>query len=124
MDNLTIFTNEFETLKGQFVISHDTVKRFIGIVEDQWDYYYVLYDGRKITFDTCLSRITALKGYIKDDDYAEMIRLAKINHFDQPDLWKNKSPEEIAEFNQKHKEEVLKFDDVTRFVLGPYWDII
>ena len=45
MDNLTIFTNEYNDLKGQMVISSDKVYRFIGLAEDEHDYYYVLYDN-------------------------------------------------------------------------------
>jgi hypothetical protein len=122
MDNLTIFTNEFNELKGQMVLCHDRVYRFIGLADDDEDYYYALYDGRKITLHTCLSRITPLKGHIIQRDYDEMIRLAKLNHFDQSELWGNKTTDEIAEFNRKHKEEVTTWKD-TRFICGPCWDL-
>ena len=35
MNNLEIFTNEFNNLKGQFVICSDRVLRFIGIADDE-----------------------------------------------------------------------------------------
>jgi hypothetical protein len=122
MDNLTIITNKFNELKGQFVICNDRVYRFIGIADDDEDWYYALYDGRKFTLHSCVGSITPLKGYILEKHYNEMIRLAKINHFDQPDLWMNKNPEEMEEFNEKHKVEITSWKD-TRFICGPYWDI-
>lgn len=123
MDNLTIITNQFNELKGQMVICSDRVLRFIGIADDDEDYYYVLYDGRKITLHSCVGRITMLKGYILDKDYNEMVRLAKINHFDQPTLWGNKVSEDAIEFNEKHKSEITTWDKKTRIILGPCWDL-
>jgi hypothetical protein len=51
-----------------------------------------------------------------------MIRIAKLNHYDQPSLWgTNKN---IAEFNEKHKEELTSdWDKNTKFILGPYWEL-
>jgi len=122
-DNLTIFTKEFEEMKGQYVLSYCEAYRLIGIVDDTEDYYYCLYDGRKLRLTTCLTRITPLKGYIRDDDYNEMIRLAKLNHFDQPTLW-GQNDEKIKEFNEEHKNELTKnWDENTKFILGPYWEL-
>jgi len=121
-DNLTLITNEFENLKGQYVLVDCESFRLIGIVEDEHDYYYCLYDGRKLKLTTCLMRITPLKSYIIEDHYNEMIRIAKLNHYDQPSLWgTNKN---IAEFNEKHKEELTSdWDKNTKFILGPYWEL-
>jgi hypothetical protein len=121
MDNKTIIQKEYESLKGQFVLSHDRVYRLIGLSEDQWDYYYVLYDGRKITFATCVGRITPLKGFIRNYDYNEMIRLAKLNHYDQPTVYDTN--EDMTEFNKKHKEEVTTTEDDMKFISGPFWDL-
>jgi hypothetical protein len=121
-DNLTLITNEFENLKGQYVLVDCESFRLIGIVEDEHDYYYCLYDGRKLKLTTCLMRITPLKGYIIEDHYNEVIRIAKLNHYDQPSLWgTNKN---ISEFNEKHKEELTSdWDKNTKFILGPYWEL-
>lgn len=119
-DNLTIFKGEYEKLKGQHVISNDKVYRFIGIVDDEFDYYYCLYDGRKLYLHSCVGRVTPLKSYILDDHYAEFIRLAKINHYDQVDLYMNKDHERMEEFNIKHKEHLL--EDLV-FISGPCWDL-
>ena len=122
MNNLEIITNEFNQLKGQFVICSDQVYRLLGIADDDEDWYYALYDGRRITLHSCVGRVTPLKGYIRKKDYDEMIRLAKINHYDQSDLWMNKNPEEMSEFNKKHKDEITTWDK-TRFILGPHWEL-
>jgi len=121
MDSKTHILKEYEELKGQFVLSHDRVYRFIGISEDQHDYYYVLYDGRKITCATCVGRITPLKGFIRQDDYNEMVRLAKLNHHDQPTVYGSK--EDMTEFNRKHKEEVTTWDEGNNFIVGPFWEL-
>lgn len=122
-DNLTLITNEFEEFKGQHVLIDCQVFRIIGIVEDEHDYYYCLYDGRKLKLTTCLMRLTPLKGYIIQEDYNNMIHMAKLNHFDQPSLWGTKD-EKIKEFNDKHKEELIQnWDENTRFILGPCWDL-
>ena len=39
-NNLKLILQEFEELKGQFVINHETVERFIAIGTDDDDYYY------------------------------------------------------------------------------------
>jgi hypothetical protein len=114
-DNLTIITNEFNSFKGQFVICSGQVYRFIGIADDDEDWYYVLYDGRKITLHSCVGSITPLKGYIYDDHYDEMIRLAHLNHYDL-------LSEIFSELIEQHKKEVTDWKD-TRFILGPHWEL-
>jgi hypothetical protein len=115
MDNLTIITKEFNELKGQFVICSDQVYRLLGIADDDEDWYYVLYDGRKITLHSCVGRITPLKGYILEDHYKEMIRLAHYNHYDL-------LGEAFADFVEQHKKDVTDWQG-TRFILGPHWDL-
>ena len=123
MDNLTIFKNQFEELKGQMVICSNRVFRFIGIADDGDDYYYALYDGRKITLHSCVGSITRLKGYILDRDYNEMVRLAKLNHFDQPTSWGNEVSEETIKSSEDHKAEITKWGQETKFIVGPCWDL-
>jgi hypothetical protein len=122
MTNLEIFTNEYETLKGQFVLVDNQTFRFIGIGEDDMDYYYVLYDGRTLRLTTCLQRLTPLKGFILEDHYNEMVRIAKLNHYDQLTLWGSKD-DSLSEFNEKHKEELTNGWNDTKFILGPHWEL-
>jgi len=82
-DNLKIFLAEFEELKGQFVILNDKVSRLVAIAEDQHDYYYITYDGRKLTWHTCLCNVVRLKGYIRDEDYEMFEHDADLNHIDR-----------------------------------------
>lgn len=83
-NNLKIILDEFEQLKGQFIItmSH-TIERLVAIGDDEEDYYWVTWDGRNLHWSSCVGRIIPLKGYLRDDDYNELIRLAKLNHSDQ-----------------------------------------
>jgi len=122
-DNLKLITEEYENLKGQHVISSDKVYRLIGIGDDGDDWYYALYDGREVTLASCVGSVVPLKGYILDKHYNEMIRIAKMNDFDQPGLWMNKNPEEMKVFNEEHKKEVTSWS-CTKLILGPCWDLI
>jgi len=72
----------FEKLKGQHILISNSVLRFIGIGEDDDDYLYILWDGRKVSYHTILERMTELKGKIDDKDYNEIVRLSKLNHID------------------------------------------
>ena len=121
-NNLKIFTEEVNRLQGQFVLCDNVVYRLIGLADDTEDYYYVLYNGRKLKLTTCLMRITPLKGYILEDHYNEIIRMARLNHYDQPTLYGTK--EDISEFNEEHKNELIGgWSDDTKFIIGPFWEI-
>lgn len=83
-NNLKLILNEFEQLKGQFVITMDwKVERLVAIGEDDMDYYYITYNGRKLKWNTCVGRLVQLKGKIDDDDYNEFERIADLNHYDR-----------------------------------------
>lgn len=113
-ENLKKIGEEFNNLKGQFVISGYSVYRLIGILDDTEDYYYALYDGRKIEYHSCVGRIFPLKGYLRESDYQEMIRIAGLNHYDQIDL----------PANQNHKDSLIKqLSEKDVFIEGPYWDL-
>ncbi len=83
-DTLKIILDEFEAHKGEFVItmSH-RIERFIGVGTDNQDYYYITYDGRKITWNTCVGHLIYLKGKLDDKDYEHFIRIADLNHYDK-----------------------------------------
>jgi hypothetical protein len=84
MNNKELILNEFEQLKGQFVITESwEVERLVAIGEDEMDYYYITYDGRKLKFHTCVGRIIPLKGKIDDKHYNEFERIANLNHYDR-----------------------------------------
>lgn len=99
-DNKKIILEEFESLKGQLVIAGDwKVKRLIAVVEDDMDYYWLFYDGRKFSLDSCLCRVVPLKGRIADKDYNEFVRIAYLNHWDIVSYGKDDC--------ELHKEEII-----------------
>ena len=125
-DNLTRILQEFEELKGQFVINHNTVERFIGIGTDDDDYYYITYNGRETKWNTCVGSIVPLKGKIDDKHYNEFIRLAKINHFDQPNLWIPRTDEDkqkMLESSISHKNEISKVNGTDKYLTDICWDL-
>lgn len=84
-DNLTIFKNFFDVRKGQFVIINHKVERFVGLGDDGEDYYYLTYDGREITWNSCVGHIIPLRGAIKKEEYNYLKHISKLNDYDQVD---------------------------------------
>lgn len=121
MDNITRISHEYNSLKGQLVLCGDSVYRLIGIADDDEDYYYILYDGRQVTLHSCVGRIMPLKGYLRQEDYNEMIRLVKLNHLDQPTFFGG--DEKASEYAEQHKTDATNWKN-TRFIHGPYWELI
>lgn len=123
VDNRKLILEQFEELKGQFVITDShAIQRLIAIGDDDMDYYYVTYDGRRLYWNTCVGRIMPLKGYLRDKDYNELVRLAKLNHYDQPSLY-GKLPEEWKEFSNNHKEEMMSLKGDDKFISEVCWDL-
>jgi len=84
VDNKTLILQEFDKLKGQFIITMMyKVERLVAIAEDDMDYYYITYNGRKLTWNTCVGSIIPLKGYIKDEYYNEFERMSDLNDYDK-----------------------------------------
>jgi hypothetical protein len=79
---------EFETLKGQLVITdYHKVVKLVAIGECPEDYYYVVYDGKHLAWTSCLTRIIQLKGKIDDQDYFELERVYELNSLANESLW-------------------------------------
>ena len=127
-DNLKRILKEFEELKGQFVISGFDIQRLIAIGDDGEDYYYILWNGKRTLWTTCVGSIVPLKGYIKDVAYKELVRIAKLNDNDSPFLWDpqtDEAKEEVLKFNKQAKEEVEnQFKNGDKLIAGIFWDII
>lgn len=120
-ENLKIFLSEFENLKGQFVINDLwQIERLIAIGEDNMDYYYVTFDGRNIHWNTCVGHIMPLKGYLRDEDYNHLIRIAKLNHYDQLVI-NNKG--NIDEFIKSFEEETSTYTHGERFLTEICWTL-
>jgi hypothetical protein len=116
-DNKTLILAEFEKLKGQFVINACwEIERLIAVGEDEMDYYWITYNGRKLKWNTCVGGLMPLKGHLRDKDYAELIRLAKLNHYDQATLWSNSEPEKFQEACDNHIKDLLTLPEDHRFL--------
>jgi hypothetical protein len=112
MDNKTLMLQEFEELKGQFVITSSwKIERLVAIGEDEHDYYYVTYNGRKLKWNTGVGRLMKLKGKLDDKDYNELVRIAKLNHFDQITIWGNKEPEKFKTLQANHIRDLLTLEE-------------
>jgi hypothetical protein len=123
-DNKTLIIKKFEELKGQFVINASwDIERLVAVGEDDMDYYWVTYDGRKFKWNTCVGRLMPLKGHLRKEDYNELVRLARLNHFDQVTVWGNKTLEEAEQFNRQHKNELMKTLTDENFLTDICWDL-
>ena len=79
---------------------------------------------RQVNIRASVSRLMPLKGFLRDEDYKELVRLAKLNHFDQIGLWGNDKPEEISQFNEAHKKEITKIKEPDEFLTEIFWKLI
>lgn len=122
--NLKLILEEFEVLKDQFVITQShRIERLIAIGSDEMDYYWVTYDGRKLTWNTCVGGLVPLKGYLREKDYSNLIRSAKLNHGDQTSLWFKKENETSAEARKNHKDKLTLFKGEDKFLTDICWDL-
>lgn len=125
-DNKTLLINQFKENCGQFIIMGNNVVRFIGIADDEEDYYYVTYDGRQINWHSAVGSYTVLKGKIDEKDYNDLIRMAKLNHFDQDDFF---SPSTDAQkekqklFAMSHKLEISKVSGNDKYIVPLHWEL-
>jgi hypothetical protein len=123
--NLKQILEEFESLKGQFVITSGwKIERLVAIGSDDQDYYWITYNGRKMTWNTCVGRVMPLKGHLRDNDYLELCRLARLNHFDQIGVWCGKNEEDTKKFNEDHKREITAIQDPDKYLTVIHWDIV
>ena len=109
-NSLKRILDEFNSLKGPYVLNEcNEVMRLIAIGDDQEDYYYILYDGKRTYWCTCVGWIAQLKNKIDDKAYERLLRSARLNHYDQITYFGNKDPEhqELKKFNEEHKKSIL-----------------
>ena len=80
-----LIIKKYQEHQGQFVMLSSSldVVRIVSIAEDEWDYLWVGWDGRKFKLYTCLEHIIPLKGHLRDSDYNILVKDAKLNHYDQ-----------------------------------------
>jgi len=124
MDNKTLILREFEELKGQFVITASwKIERLVAIGEDDMDYYWITYNGRKFQWNTCVGRIMPLKGHLRDKDYNELVRLAELNHFDMVTRWGKEITEEVKDFVRQHKNELMQLPKDHKFLSDLCWEL-
>jgi hypothetical protein len=114
-NNLKRILEEFEDLKGQFVINGTEVMRYIAVATDDEDYYHVLYDGRKVIWSSCVGSVIPLKGRLAEKDYHSLVRLAQLNDFDQQEDESRKNAE---------REHITKCGENDKYLTPFYWDFI
>jgi hypothetical protein len=127
-NNLEIILRQFESLKGQLIITETgSIERLIAIGEDDWDYYYITYDGRKTRWNTCVGKIIALKGFLRTEDYNHLIHSAELNHNDQLKGFSGRESKErkneLLEFVEYHKKTIIEIIPPDRYLTEICWDL-
>ena len=118
----TIILRKFNEIKGQFIITSGwEIERLVAIGEDDMDYYWITYNGRKLSWNSCVGRIIPLRGYLRDEDYNGLVRLAELNHFDQITRWDHRNSGESESATIDHKNELMKIQDNERFLTYFCW---
>ncbi len=79
--NLRELKKELEPFRNTLVIDvFDKVVRLVDVVDDEDDYYWV-YDSRQGVYQSsCVCGWIPLKGFIKEKEYNEMIRVWNLNN--------------------------------------------
>jgi hypothetical protein len=121
---------EFEQYKGQFVINDDwKVVRLIAVADDEFDYYWVYWDGRKIQWATCCGGFVPLKGKVDDKYYERFIHLAYWNHYDLIGLNKKDEKDETKQAMWKTMRDRVKMDVINakgkdKYITDICWEIV
>lgn len=122
-ESLKRILSEFEQLKGQHVITKSyVVERLIAIGTDDEDYYWITYNGRKFTWNTCVGRIIALNGKIEDKEYNGFIGCAKLNHRDIVGELCDKTYKWLGN-TEEVKNKLTTFAGNDRLLTEPCWDL-
>jgi hypothetical protein len=126
--NLKLIMDEFERMKGQFVITQSwAIERLVAIGEDDFDYYYITYDGRKFSWNSCVGRLIPLKGWLRFEDYSEILRLARLNHWDQMSnfakLENEDQKNEVLKAINQHKKEITSIKEPDKFLTEICWTL-
>lgn len=114
----TSIYKQFQELKTQFVIttSH-TIERLVAVGTDDYDYYWITYDGRKLTWSSCVGKIIPLKGFLKDEHYRDFEISAVLNH---QDYFVLKSDETDMTIENYKAYLISKFGSVDRLLTNLY----
>lgn len=123
MDNKTKILGYFKEHKGEHVLRDNKIYQFVGLIEDDYDYYYVLFDGFNYMLATCVGRLTWLREKIDQDDYDDFIRLAKLNFRTSPEFANSLGDLDMWYYSEKFKEELtIKIKDTGKLLTELYWD--
>lgn len=73
------FQKEFDSMKGQMVLYDDKVYHWIGIGEDDHDFFYILLNRDKLMLGSPIAGVWQLKDKIDERHYKDLIHTAKYN---------------------------------------------
>jgi len=82
MVTLEDLKNELEPYKNTLVIGlYQEVMRLVDVIEDEVDYYWVVDTYKGILhYSCCGCGWIPLKGFIKDGDYDQLVRIWNLNN--------------------------------------------
>lgn len=81
-DNLTHILAKYEANAGSLIIDPSMkVVQLVAVGGDKYDYYWITYNGREVSWTSCVGGIIRLKDTILDHEYDSLIRRCKLNYF-------------------------------------------
>lgn len=80
MTTLELLKKECEELQGQFVLTiENKVTRLVGLGTDSEDIYYLLYNGKELSWMSVVCGVVPLKKYLPEGYYRRMVQIARRN---------------------------------------------
>ena len=80
MTTLELLKKECEELQGQFILTiENKVTRLVGLGTDSEDIYYLLYNGKELSWMSAVCGVIPLKKYLPEGYYRRMVQIARRN---------------------------------------------
>ncbi len=111
--------DEWNHHKGEMVLYNSRVYHLIGLGEDDMDYYWILHDGNKQLWGSCVCGMVWIKGKIDDRDYQNFIQVYRLNV-----LYCTKhDSSEHTKWKESYRDYISKeFSSYGRILYGPEFD--
>lgn len=129
-DDVEQLKDFFKAHRGQHMITPNmTIERLVALGTDETDYYWVFFNGRKLSYIDVSSDIIEIKDQLYKRTYKSIIRNAEYDHLDQPKAFNNKIKRDneitqtMKEFNEKFKKDIESLKSPIRYITNICWDL-
>jgi hypothetical protein len=71
---------ELNEHKNELVLVYDNVYRLAGVTVDERDYYWVMDDGKKVVWHSCVGGWIPLKKHLPKEEYESILNVWNLNN--------------------------------------------